>query len=94
MLREFIGERMALAMDKAKQDPRYIKYHEQQVKSQQLADAILEKMVKEDRLTIRRSNEDEIASIGLEMEEIYIQGLRDGVKLLSILEVVDMKVEL
>jgi hypothetical protein len=54
-------------------------------------------MAKEDRLTIRRFYEDEVAKMGFEMEEIYIQGLKDCVKLFSVLgvsEVFGTKVEL
>jgi len=89
ILRDFIGERMALAMENAKQNPRYLKHISEQVESRKLADVVLGKMQKEDKLTIRRYCESEAAKMGFEMEEIYIQGLKDCVKLFSVLGVTE-----
>lgn len=97
ILRDFMWERIDLALEKSKQNLRYIERCTQQVESKKLADAVLEKMEKEDRITIRRLYEDETAKNAIEMEEIYIQGLKDCAKLFSVLgvsEAFGTKVEL
>ena len=94
ILREFVGGRLGIMYDRLKDNTRYIEVCEQQKISDEVADALLHKLEKDERITVRRHYEGEVIKTGIEIDEAYLQGLRDSVKILSLLGVFSVEVEL
>lgn len=94
ILREFVSGRLAIMFDRLKDNTRYLEVCEQQHKSEKFADELLHKLEKDDRITIHRHYEGEVIKTGIEIDEAYLQGLRDSVKILSLLGVFSAEVEL
>lgn len=94
VLREFVAGRLSIMFNQLKDNTRYLEICEQQNKSETEADELLHKLEKADRITIRRHYEGETAKSGIEIDEAYLQGLRDSVRILSLLGVFSAEVEL
>lgn len=94
MLKEFVSGRLAIMFNGLKDNTRYLKVCEQQKTSEQTADELLHKLEKDERIIIRRHYEGEVVKTGIEIEESYFQGLRDSVKILTLLGVFSAEVEL
>lgn len=94
VLREFVSGRLSIMFHQLKDNTRYLEICEQQNKSEAEAEELLHKLEKADRITIRRHYEGETAKSGIEIDEAYLQGLRDSVKILSLLGVFCTEVEL
>ena len=94
VLREFVSGRLAIMFDRLKENTRYIEVCEQQNNSEQVAGALLHKLEKEERITIRRHYEGEVVKTGIEIDEAYLQGLRDSVNILTLLGVFSAEVEI
>lgn len=83
MLRELLADRQAVALNRLKDETRYIEVCEAHDKQGEAAEALLQRLEKEERLIIRRYYEDEQYQIHLELEAVYLQGLRDSMKILA-----------
>lgn len=94
VLREFVAGRLSIMFNQLKDNARYLEICEQQDKSEAEAEELLHKLEKADRITIRRHYEGETAKSGIEIDEAYLQGLRDSVRILSMLGVFSAEVEL
>lgn len=94
VLREFVSGRLSIMFNRLKDNTRYLEVCEQQNKSEDEAEELLHKLEKPDRITIRRHYEGEVIKTGIEIDEAYIQGLRDCVRILSLLGVFSAEVEL
>lgn len=94
VLREFVAGRLSFMFNQLKDNARNLEICEQQDKSEAEAEELLHKLEKADRITIRRHYEGETAKSGIEIDEAYLQGLRDSVKILSLLGVFSAEVEL
>lgn len=94
ILREFVSGRLDIMFDRLKDNTGYIEICEQQKISEEIADELLQKLEKDERITVRRHYEGEVIKTGIEIDEAYLQGLRDCVKILSLLGVFSVEVEL
>lgn len=94
VLREFVAGRLSIMFNQLKDNTRYLEICEQQNKSEAEAEELLHKLEKAGRITIRRHYEGETAKSGIEIDEAYLQGLRDSVRILSLLGVFSTEVEL
>lgn len=94
VLREFVAGRLSIMFNQLKDNTRYLEICEQQDKSEIETEELLHKLEKADRITIRRHYEGETAKSGIEIDEAYLQGLRDSVRILSLLGVFSAEVEL
>ena len=91
-LREFIGSRQDIALNRLVDNTQYQEMCQRQGKTSADADNALEKLEKEDRITIRRHYEGEMERTSFELDEVYLQGLRDSVKILALLGVFGMDI--
>ena len=87
MLNGIISERVEIAHNQLKQNIRYQNISEQQKQAGVHADEILNKLEKDENIAVRRYYEYETEKLGIGLNEIYLQGLRDGVKILAVLGV-------
>lgn len=86
MFKGVIDTRLNIAYGNFQNKPEYVECCEQQEKSQKVIDDILNKLDESDRLTVCYHYEGETARESIEIFEYYLQGLRDGVKLLIFLD--------
>lgn len=86
-IKSAIDTRLNIAYQHFKNTPEYVERCQQQKESQKTVDAILDKLNKDDRLSVCRHYEGETARESLEIFKYYLQGLRDGIKLLMFLDV-------
>ncbi len=91
-LRQFIFSRLNIMYERLEDDARYQDACKQQRKREAEADAVLHKLEKPERITVRRHFESEVAKTGIELEEAYIQGLRDSVRALAFLGIFELKI--
>ena len=89
-LRQIIFDRLHVIYKQLKYDVQYQEVCEQQRKSEAEAEALLHKLEKSERITIRNHYEGEVNKANIELEEAYIQGLRDCVQALIFLGVLDV----
>lgn len=87
ILGSFINSRLEIALKRLDENTDYLEQCRQQEKSGEAAEALLHKLEKEERITIRRHYEGETAKTGFELDEAYLQGLRDSIKILAFLGV-------
>lgn len=85
--RGVINARLEIALKGLRKNPKYIERCHQQEKSGELVEELLHQLEKDDRITIRRHYEGEIAKECDELNEAYVQGLRDCMKFLMFLDV-------
>lgn len=83
----FINSRIEIALKRVHEDPQFLEYMRKHKESETVVDELLQKLTKDERLTIRRYNEDEMTRENFETNEIYFQGLRDCLQALSFLGV-------
>lgn len=83
--RDFITERIEVALFRCRENPAYIERCRQQNESEEAVDSLLEKLKKKERRTIRRHYEGEIVRENFELDETYLQGMRDCIYILSCL---------
>jgi len=80
-----IDSRLEIAWQRLDENTVYQEQCRQQKISGQAAEGLLNKLAKAERLTIRRHYEGETAKNSLELNEAYIQGLRDCLNALILL---------
>ena len=87
MLNTFIDSRLEFALKRLDDNPAYQEQCRQQGESEEVAENILHKLEKHERIAVRRHYEGETAKVCFELDEAYLQGLRDCVKLFAFLEI-------
>lgn len=85
--RELLSSRIGLALARASKNPAYRDICCQQEESARKAEAILSSLEKEKRLVIRRHYEGETEKENQELLEAYLQGMRDCLYILGVLDV-------
>ena len=89
--KSFISSRVDLALERISRDPEYIELCGQQESSQETVDLLLEKLGVENALAIRRHYEMETTRQSYEIDEAYLQGLKDGMQFLAWLGIFQAK---
>lgn len=84
-LGSLITARIEFALNQLDQDSEYIELCNQQKKTEETAQELLNQLEKPDRITIRRHYEGELRKTNREIEAAYIQGLRDHSELIEFL---------
>lgn len=94
MLRQFIAGRQEIVFRRLKENARYLEVCDRQKQTDTIVDELLHKLEKDERITIRRHYEGETGKTGIELNEVYLQGLRDSVRILALLGVFGGEVSL
>lgn len=89
--KSYITSRVELALERISRNPEYIELCEQQDKSQETVDSLLEKLGGENALTVRRYYEMETMRQSFEIDEAYMQGMMDAIQFLGGLGVFQVK---
>lgn len=92
--REFVSERVEIALFRLDDNQAYMERCRQQDASEEVVDSLLEKLKKKERRTIRRHYEGEIVKQNFELNETYIQGMRDCIYILSCLDAFQKEVHI
>ena len=90
---EFITERIEVALFRCRDNPAYIERCRQQDKSEEVVDSLLEKLKKKECMVIRRHYEGETVKQNFELDETYLQGMRDCIQILSYLDAFHREVQ-
>jgi len=93
-LQAFIDLRIDAAISRLRRNRRYVEICEKQEETGIRIEELYQRFEKEDRLFIRRYYEEETLKTGLEFDEIYFQGLKDGISVLKFLGVFSQEVSL
>ena len=89
--KSFISSRVELALESISRNPEYIELCRQQDKEQEIVDSLLEKLGDENALMIRRHYEMENMRQSYEIDEAYMQGIKDAIRFLSSLNIFQTK---
>lgn len=89
--KSFISSRVDLALERISRNPEYIELCEQQDKDQEAVDSLLKMLGEENALTVRRHYEMETARQSYEIDEAYLQGIKDAIQFLGGLGVFQVK---
>lgn len=79
----FLTSRIEISLERVSRDPQYREICQQQVKEEKTVGILLQKLEKEERIIIRRYYERIIEKGNYELEEAYIQGMRDCMEFLK-----------
>lgn len=72
MLNEIITLKEDIALDRLNEKEQYLDLCEQQQINEEIATALLQKLEKDDRITVRRFYEGEVRKNGLQLDEVYM----------------------
>lgn len=89
--KDFISSRVEVALEQISRNPDYQELKEYQQKSEEEIDKFLEKLEKEERDAVRRHYERETTVVNYELEETYKRGLKDGIRFLLWLDILQAK---
>lgn len=90
-LGDFISSRVEIALERISRNPEYQELKECQEKSEEEVDKLLEKLEENERRTVQRHYEKETTVVNYELEEAYLQGLKDGINFLMWLDIFQIK---
>ena len=91
-MREIIGSRTELAvLNLRDSNPRYKEVHEAQEKNWESIKSILSKLEREDHLAVTRYYEDEVHKSCFELDEAYLQGVKDCPRVLRFFNLIGTK---
>lgn len=91
--RVFIMERVEAALFRCRENPAYMERCRQQDASGEVVDGLLKKLKEKERRTICRHYEGEIVKQNFELDETYLQGMRDCIYILSCLDAFQREVQ-
>lgn len=91
--KDFVIARTELALLRLRNNPAYIERCRQQEKGEEKVDKLLHRLNKRERIVIRRHYEGETIKQGFELDETYLQGMRDCIQILSFLNALDTEVQ-
>lgn len=84
--KEFVTARIEVALQRLRNNPMYMDWCSKQNASEEKVDKLLHKLNKKERIAIRRHYEGEIVRENFELDEAYLQGMRDCIQILSFLD--------
>lgn len=87
----FISSRVELALERVSRDFKYTELCERQKEKEDEMESILGKLDHKERIAVRRYYEDDTAMKGHELDEVYKQGIRDGIQFLLYLDIFQVK---
>lgn len=90
--KDFVIARIETALLRLRNNPAYIHRCRKQEKSEKKIDKLLHKLKKHERTAIRRYYEGEMVKQNFELDETYLQGMRDCFQIFSFLNVFDTEV--
>ena len=85
ILGSLIDSRLEIALQRLDSNISYREQCREQEVSGEAAEELLHKLTKEERIAVRRHYEGETARTGYELNEAYVQGLRDCIRALIFL---------
>lgn len=85
--KEFVTARIEVALQRLHNNPMYMERRSKQNASEEVVENLFQKLNKEDRIAIRRHYEGETVRENFELDEAYLQGMRDCIQILSFLDV-------
>lgn len=91
--KDFIITRIDTALLRLRSNPAYRERCSQQERSWERVDKLLHKLKERERIAISRHYEGETVKQSFELDETYLQGMRDCFQILSFLNVLDTDVE-
>ncbi len=94
MFKTFINMREEIAMNRLKNNFQYLEICAQQEITEKTVDELFQRFEKEERISIYSHYEGETRKNSFEIDEVYLQGLRDSMKFLAFLGVFNMEVSL
>lgn len=94
MFKTFINMREEIAMNRLKNNLQYLEVYAQQEKTENMVEELFQRFERDERISIHRHYEGETRKHGFEMDEVYLQGLRDSIKFLVFIGAFDMEVSL
>lgn len=83
----FVTARIETALQRLRSNPKYMEQRSAQELSEENVERLLQKLKKKERIVIRRHYEGEIVRENFELDETYLQGMRDCIQILSFLDV-------
>jgi len=83
--RKMLWDRLEIALNRLQDEPQYAAVCEKYNQADRAVAELLQRFAKEERIFIRHHYEDAVYQTNLELEAVYMQGLRDSLKLLSFL---------
>lgn len=83
--KEFVIARIEVALQRLHNNPMYMEWSRKQDASGEKVEKLLHKLSKKERIAIRRHYEGEIVRENFELDETYLQGMRDCVQIFSFL---------
>jgi C-terminal processing protease CtpA/Prc len=90
--KNLITSRIDIALERVNRDnSEYIELCQQQEKDERIVDMLLKKLDKEEHDIVRQYYDKEIEKENYELEETYMQGVKDGIWFLLGLEVLQVK---
>ena len=87
IFKSLINKREEIACNRLKDNQQYLEVCKQQSKTEDMVEELYRRFEKEERIFIRRHYEGETHKQSLEIDEVYLQGLRDSFKLIAFLGV-------
>lgn len=94
MCQTVIGSRIEIALKRLKETSHFQVMLKKQSETEAMVEELLQKLEKEERITIRRHFEKKVEKEGEELNEAYIQGLKDCIQLLLLLGIFTPKISL
>lgn len=91
--KNFVIARIENALTRLRSNPAYMERCHRQEKSEEKIGKLLQKLKKHERITIHRHYEGEMVKQSFELDEVYLQGMRDCMQILSFLNALDTEVQ-
>lgn len=89
--KDFITSRVETSLERVSRNPEYKVLKGEQDKSKRKVDKLLMKLNKKERMIVQEHYENETVIENYELEEAYWQGIRDGIRFLSWLDIFQVK---
>jgi len=84
-LNSLVGAREDIALTRIQENAEYSEVCKQQEQTEEMVEKIYQQLEKTDRIMICRHYEGEVHKTSFEINELYLQGLRDCFKLIAFL---------
>lgn len=94
MLKTLINMREEIAMNRLKNNLQYLEVYVQQEKTENIVKELFQRFERDERISIHRHYEGETRKHGFEIDEVYLQGLKDSIKFFAFLGAFGMEVNL
>lgn len=90
--KDFLNARTEIALLRLRNNPAYLKRYHKQLKRENQIEILILKLKKRDCNTINHYIEDQTLKQNFELEEVYLQGMRDCLQIFSFLNAFDTDV--